>query len=142
MPPLPDYASPPLLWGREEHVRELFAGVATSFEFERHVNRIKWSSVEGWADFFMARFPVMVTARAMLGERFAKLREIIVEIWKNANEANDGSLRLPQEYLTVFRMRDNRRYSERLNIPSVFRDLQADARKRCSHTSTAFPHAE
>jgi 2-polyprenyl-6-hydroxyphenyl methylase/3-demethylubiquinone-9 3-methyltransferase len=26
-PPPPDYASPPPLWGREDHVRELFAGV-------------------------------------------------------------------------------------------------------------------
>jgi hypothetical protein len=27
------------------------------------------------------------------------LRERIVEIWRDANEAEDGSLRLPQEYL-------------------------------------------
>jgi ubiquinone/menaquinone biosynthesis C-methylase UbiE len=99
MPPMPDYALPPILWGREEHVRELFARAATRFEFERHVNRIEWESVEGWADFFMARFPTMVTARTMLGDRFSELRERIVEIWRKANEANDGSLRLPQEYL-------------------------------------------
>src|SRR5688500_3259552 len=35
MPSPPDYASPPPLWGREDHVRELFGNVATSFEFER-----------------------------------------------------------------------------------------------------------
>jgi hypothetical protein len=61
-------------------VRELFAPVATSFEFEPHVNRIKWESLEGWADFFMARFPLMVTARAMLGDRFGEMRERVVEI--------------------------------------------------------------
>ena len=99
MPPPPDYASPPVLWGREDHVRERFAGVATSFEFERLVNRIEWESIESWADFFMARFGPMVTARAMLGDRFAELRERVVEIWRNANEATDGSLRLPQAYL-------------------------------------------
>jgi hypothetical protein len=35
----------------------------------------------------------------MLGERFGELRERIVGIWEAANEADDGSLRLPQEYL-------------------------------------------
>jgi SAM-dependent methyltransferase len=99
MPPLPDYASLPILWGSEDHVREMFASVATGFEFERHVNRIEWESVEQWTDFFMARFGPMVTAQAMLGERFTELRERVVDIWRRANEATDGNLRLPQEYL-------------------------------------------
>lgn len=99
VPPPPAYASPPILWGREEHVRTLFAGVASSYEFERHVNRIEWDSVEGFADFFMTRFGPMVTARTMLGDRFAELRDRITDIWKDANEATNGSLRLPQEYL-------------------------------------------
>lgn len=99
MPPPPDYASPPPLWGREDHVRELFADVATGLEFERHVNRIEWESLEAFADFFMARFPLMVTARAMLGERFGEMRERIVDVWRRRNEATDGRLLLPQEYL-------------------------------------------
>jgi 2-polyprenyl-6-hydroxyphenyl methylase/3-demethylubiquinone-9 3-methyltransferase len=40
MPPPPDYASPPLLWGTEDHVREMFGSVGKEFEFERHSNRI------------------------------------------------------------------------------------------------------
>lgn len=99
MPPPPDYASPPIWWGRPDYVREQFASVATSFEFERHVNRIEWDSVEGFAEFFLARFGPMVTARGMLGERFGEVRERVVAIWRAANEADDGSLRLPQEYL-------------------------------------------
>ena len=99
MPPPPDYASPPALWGREDHVRELFGDVATKFEFERHVNRIEWESLESFADFFMAHFPPMVTAKAMLGERFSEMRAGVVDVWKRANEVTDGSLRLPQEYL-------------------------------------------
>ncbi len=99
MPPPPHYASPPPLWGREDHVRKLFGGVATGFEFKRHVNRIEWESVEAFADFFMAPFPPMVTAKAMLGERFAEMRERIVDVWRRRNEAADGRLLLPQEYL-------------------------------------------
>ena len=99
MPPPPDYASPPILWGREDHVREQFAGAATSFAFERHVNVIEWNSMDAWADFFMDRFGPMVTARTMLGERFAELRERVVAIWAKANQSTDGRVRIPQEYL-------------------------------------------
>ena len=99
MPPPPGYASPPPLWGREDHVRELFGSVATAIEFERHVNRIDWESVEAFADFFMAHFPPMVTAMAMLGDRFGEMRERVIEAWRRRNEATDGRLLLPQEYL-------------------------------------------
>jgi ubiquinone/menaquinone biosynthesis C-methylase UbiE len=34
MPPPPDYARPPLLWGTQEHVREMFES-ASDFRFER-----------------------------------------------------------------------------------------------------------
>jgi SAM-dependent methyltransferase len=99
MPPPPDYASPPVLWGGEEYVREMFGSVATGFEFERHINWIEDESVESFADVFMDRFPPMVTARAMLGDRFQELRDRIVEIWRDFNKADDGTFRLPQEYL-------------------------------------------
>jgi ubiquinone/menaquinone biosynthesis C-methylase UbiE len=98
MPPPPDFASPAILWGSEEHVREMF-GTALDFEFERHSATIEWESVEGFADFFMDRFGPLVTARAMLGDRFSELRREILEIWAEWNEADDGRLVLPQEYL-------------------------------------------
>jgi SAM-dependent methyltransferase len=78
MPPPPDYASPPPVWGREDYVRELFSDVATGFT---------------------TQFPMMVAAQRMLGERFGEMRQRIVDIWTRRNEATDGSLRLPQEYL-------------------------------------------
>ncbi|HEX4745266.1 MAG TPA: methyltransferase domain-containing protein [Gaiellaceae bacterium] len=98
MPPPPDFASPPLLWGTEEHVREMWPS-ATGFEFERRDARIEWDSVEGFADFFMDRFGPMVTAKAMLGERFAALRADAIEIWNKWNDADDGTFRFAQEYL-------------------------------------------
>lgn len=98
MPPPPDFASPPILWGTEEHVREMF-GSATAFEFERHSATIEWDSPEGFLDFFAERFGPLVTARQVLGERFAELRRQILEIFETRNEATDGTLVLPQEYL-------------------------------------------
>jgi ubiquinone/menaquinone biosynthesis C-methylase UbiE len=99
MPPPPDFASPPVLWGTEDYVREMFASAATGFEFERHVNWQVDDSVESFADLFMERFPVMVTARQMLGERFAELRADTIAVWERFNESKDGRFRLPQEYL-------------------------------------------
>jgi hypothetical protein len=99
MPPPPEYVSPPVLWGREEYIREMFGSAATGFELERHINWIEDESVESFADLFMERFPPMVTARAMLGERFEELRAEIVDVWREFDEAEDGTFRLPQAYL-------------------------------------------
>ena len=98
-PPPPDFASPPILWGTEDHVRDMFGAVAADFEFERHSATIEWESIEGFLDFFIERFGPLVTARNMLGERFGELREQILAIWENRNEADNARLRLPQEYL-------------------------------------------
>jgi ubiquinone/menaquinone biosynthesis C-methylase UbiE len=99
LPPPPDYASPPLQWGTEEYVRERFAPVAKDLAFERHVNWVVAESVEAWADLFLDRFPPMLGMRAILGDRFGEFREQAVQAWRDANEADDGTLRFPQEYL-------------------------------------------
>lgn len=99
MPPPPHYASPPIEWGNDDHVRHLFSRTAVAFHFERHLNQIQWNSLENWTEYFMDRFGPMVTARAILGDRFVNLRDRVVEIWKNANLDRHGRLLLPQEYL-------------------------------------------
>lgn len=99
MPPPPEYASPPVLWGTEAHVQEMFGAVAKELTFERHDVPFEWESVDGFADYFMSRFPTMVTAQQALGERWPDLRADIVELWNEANEADDGSLKFSQEYL-------------------------------------------
>ena len=98
IPPPPDDASPPFLWGSEEHVRETFGPSAKGFEFERHINWREADSVEAYAD-YMEQFPPIAAARGKLGDRFAELRERMTAIWRDANADEDGSLRLPQEYL-------------------------------------------
>jgi ubiquinone/menaquinone biosynthesis C-methylase UbiE len=98
MPPPPEYASPPVLWGTEEHVRAMFPSAGT-FEFERHSATVAWESAEGFADYFLNRFGPLIAAKEMLGDRFGELRAEILETWARWNEASDGSFRLPQEYL-------------------------------------------
>jgi SAM-dependent methyltransferase len=98
MPPPPDFAEFPLLWGTENHVREMFPD-ATDFTFERHSATIEWESAGSFADYFSERFGPLVTARAMLGERFAELHEKLIAVFEARNQADDGSLHMPQEYL-------------------------------------------
>ena len=63
--PPPPGGQPPLLWGTEEHVRELFGEA----EFERH--EIEWEdeSVEYYSRFMLESFGPLLNARELLGER-------------------------------------------------------------------------
>lgn len=97
-PPPPDFASSPMEWGTEEHVRQMF-GSADDVTFERATNVIEWDSIEGFADYFLARFGPLVMAKQNLGDRFEELRGKILDIYERRNEATGGGLRLPQQYL-------------------------------------------
>jgi ubiquinone/menaquinone biosynthesis C-methylase UbiE len=94
VPPPPD-AQPPLLWGTEEHVRELWGDA----EFERHA--IEWTdeSVESYARFMLDSFGPLVSARATLAERGDELEKAYVHYLHRENEADDGTLRFRGEYL-------------------------------------------
>lgn len=99
MPPPPDFAEPPILWGTEDHVREMFGSTAKEFEFQKQTNEIDFESPGAFLDFFAEQFGPLVTAQQMLGEEFETLKAEIAEIYEKRNEADDGRLRLPQEYL-------------------------------------------
>ena len=98
-PPPPEYASPPILWGTEDHVREMFGAAATGFDFQRHTTTIEWDSPEGFLDFFADRFGPLVTARGMLGERWEEMRRDVLQVFEDRNESPDGGFVLQQEYL-------------------------------------------
>ncbi len=100
MPPPPEGVLPPVLWGSEEHVRELFEPLGFELELESKVNVFEHESPEGYGEHFRTNFGPMVTARAMLGdERFAELEAATDELFKEANQATDGSMRTEGAYL-------------------------------------------
>ena len=67
MPPPPPFAEPPLLWGSEEHVRELFAGTGIELEFEREtIDFPRFDSVEDEIEFATTKFGPMLMARRLL----------------------------------------------------------------------------
>jgi len=67
MPPPPPFAQPPLLWGTEDHVRELFegTGVELAFAYET-VAFDEFGSIEEEIEFTVAKFGPMIMARRML----------------------------------------------------------------------------
>jgi SAM-dependent methyltransferase len=97
----PDYASPPPLWGDEEHVRGLFAGSGFEPDFARGHNPWRSDSAEHWVVFFETLYGPMLKARERLTADGAwdNCRAEIVAMAERRNEAGDGSLVMHAEYL-------------------------------------------
>jgi SAM-dependent methyltransferase len=93
--PPPPGSSPPLLWGTEEHVRELLG----DGEFERREVEWRDSSVESYARFMFESFGPLLDAQETLGERAGELREAFIRELEAANLEDDGTLRFRGEYL-------------------------------------------
>ena len=103
LPPPPDYASPPPLWGDEEHVRGLFAGTAVELEFARGFNPWRFDSAEHYVVFMETHYGPTVKARERLTAegRWEECRGEILAMAERRNEATDGSLLMYAEYLVT-----------------------------------------
>ncbi|HEX6586977.1 MAG TPA: class I SAM-dependent methyltransferase [Solirubrobacterales bacterium] len=103
MPPPPEGFQPPVLWGSEDHVRELFDGTGIELELERAAVELIADS----ADEFMAEYerdlPPMVAARALLEPqgKWEALHDDVRELYDEVNVADDGSFRQIAEYLVT-----------------------------------------
>jgi ubiquinone/menaquinone biosynthesis C-methylase UbiE len=93
-PPPPEGAQPPVLWGTEEHVREL---LGDGVEFARH--DVEWvdESAEAYADFMEKSFPPLVAARARAGDDV--VHDAYLEFLKEVDEGGGDGFRFRGEYL-------------------------------------------
>jgi SAM-dependent methyltransferase len=103
LPAPPDYASPPPLWGSEEHVRGLFEGTAIELEFARGLNPWRFDSAEHYVAFMETHYGPTVKARERLTAeaRWEECRREILAMAERRNEATDGSLLMSAEYLVA-----------------------------------------
>lgn len=101
MPPPPPELKPPVLWGSEEYVGELFAGHAVELSFERHDLPVTWESIDGWLDHCEVHLGPTVLAKAALEPqgRWDAARADLVALYERHNRATDGSLDATAEYL-------------------------------------------
>jgi len=101
LPAPPEFASPPPLWGDEEHVRELFDGTGVELEFARGSNPWRFPSPEAWVALMETAYGPTLKARARLTAegRWEECRAEILALAERSNEAADGSLLMQAEYL-------------------------------------------
>lgn len=101
MPPPPEGFVPPVLWGTEEHVRELFAADDLEIAFERRMATVEFDSVDRWLSHCEQNLGPVVTAKAALEPqgRWEAARADLVALEEGYNEADDGSMRAQAEYL-------------------------------------------
>lgn len=97
LPPMPEIAAPPILWGIEDHVRALFAGSGIEPRFERRRIELDPDIDRTQAiEFYLASFGPIVKARELLEPqgRWPAMED-------DLRPAIDHMLREPPEYLVV-----------------------------------------
>ncbi len=100
MPAPPEGFMPPVLWGTEERLRQLFAGSGAQLSFERRHVTFEHDSVESWVRFNEQAVPPVVIAREGIGEAgWALARADLVALYEDADESRDGGFVARAEYL-------------------------------------------
>jgi SAM-dependent methyltransferase len=102
MPPPPEGFQPPVLWGNEDHIREIFDGTGMDLAFEKRTVDFVGDSPEEFLKDFETKLPPIVAARAMLEPegRWEALRADLATQYAADNVADEG-YRSPGEYLVV-----------------------------------------
>jgi SAM-dependent methyltransferase len=103
LPAPPAYASAPPLWGSADHVHELFEGTGVELTFARGYNPWRFDSPEHWVAFLETNYGPTLKARERLTKegRWDACRSEMLAQAERRNEATDGSLLLPAEYLVA-----------------------------------------
>jgi SAM-dependent methyltransferase len=108
LPPPPEFVSPPLMWGDEKYVCELFEGTGIGFEFERETADIHHDSVAAAVDCYATKFGPVVTARALLevDGRWTALRDDMIKLFERHNTSGGTRVVLPAQYLVGLGRKD------------------------------------
>jgi SAM-dependent methyltransferase len=107
MPPPPSYASPPPLWGNEEHVRGLLEPHGFEVETERAMAIFSGDSVEGVVANMETNFGPWKMAQAALGDDWPALRSQLYDLYEAAAQPmDDGRVGAFGEYLLVKARKD------------------------------------
>jgi hypothetical protein len=94
-PPAPPFAEPPLLWGEEDHVRDLFRGSGVVLEFARETVPLSpFATAEEAVTWSEQTFGPVIMLKAMLEPRgeWGACRQTLVDLYDPSAQA---------EYLVV-----------------------------------------
>jgi ubiquinone/menaquinone biosynthesis C-methylase UbiE len=99
LPPPPPDALPPLLWGSEDHVRELLGEHVERLELSRRTYVERSSSPEAYVALFKSTFGPVLTAYELLVDRPERVEEFDRALLRFAVDANRGARAGQAEYV-------------------------------------------
>lgn len=100
--PPPPGVSSPLLWGTEEHLRELFGDQVSDLRLERRKSRQTFRSADHFLEFFRTYFgPTKVAYERVGAEGEEALTADLKSYLDEYNTGGEGTLVLEPEYLQV-----------------------------------------
>jgi SAM-dependent methyltransferase len=102
-PPPPPGFQPPVLWGTEGHVSELFEGTGVAVRFEESAVQFRFDSAEEALNEYWDRFgPIIMLRRALEPEgRGDEIRTALTELFGRWNELDGEGLGYPGAYLVT-----------------------------------------
>lgn len=104
--PPPPGVQPPLLWGTEERLRELFGDGISDLRIERRKSRQTFRSADHWLEFFRTYFgPTKVAFERVGAEGEEPLEADLRKFLAEANTADERALVIEPEYLQVIATR-------------------------------------
>jgi SAM-dependent methyltransferase len=104
--PPPTGVNPPLLWGTEDRLRDLFGDGISDLRVERRQARQAFLSADHFIDFFRTYFgPVKVAMERVGPEGELALTEDVRAVLEKGNTAGDRAMVLKPEYLQVIATR-------------------------------------
>ncbi|HWO82610.1 MAG TPA: methyltransferase domain-containing protein [Solirubrobacterales bacterium] len=102
----PPPGAPPVLWGAEDHVRELFGDSVTDLRTERLKSRQAFRSPEHYIDFFRDYFgPIQAAFEAVGPEGEQALRSDLEAVLAKLSVGDQDALVVEPEYLQVIATR-------------------------------------
>ncbi len=96
--PLPS----PALWGTREHIEVLFGEQAADISVQTRHYRFHYASIESWLENFKVVYgPVKNAFAALDADGQAALQEDFLALLRDLNTADDGTMKVPGEYLEI-----------------------------------------
>jgi SAM-dependent methyltransferase len=101
LPAPPEDVESPVLWGSEDHIREMFEPQGLEVEVRRETVDFRHPSADELAGFYEENFGPIVQAKKGLGDQWPAVRADIVEVFERHNVAGDGTVAVRAGYLVT-----------------------------------------
>ncbi|MDQ4069410.1 MAG: class I SAM-dependent methyltransferase [Actinomycetota bacterium] len=103
----PPGVRPPVAWGEEARLRQLFGNDVQSLAFHRRQFVFRYRSAEHWLETFRTYYGPMLKAFSTVDDAArAALERDLLAVANDHNTSSTGTLRVPSEYLEVVAVKE------------------------------------